>query len=370
MGYVPGFEYDIFVSYASDNTPVFDEGNDKGWVTKSQANLSIYLKAKLGGEVDIWFDEENIITGDYFEAKIRNDIEKSATILIFLSNAYLRSPWCTMERDMFLKCLSDYRHQGGAGMPGNERIFIARLEENIEADEIPDELKGVHFKSFFKPDSKSDEPLCWPRLLVDDKNFSLYNQKINELGFEISQQLKKIKQRMEATPRMDSGPKAEELSTYSLRSFDDERLKECDGLVIVYGEAGEEWVDLQLKKSYQVYKTDRPDLIYAAGAIIEPPPPEIKQEMLSWEPWYMKRIDCTHGLDHESMTEFCESVVKGFEEDKKNRPDRYDAPLVYVHAQGGADRSFAAKIRKLGQSYGVDCIIPKIKSNPKRVEKF
>lgn len=359
MGYVSDFEHDIFVSYASKNNP-FDKNdvNDKGWVEKSQHNLSLYLNAKLGREVSIWFDREIIITGDDFENKIRNDIKKSASILIFLSNAYLGSPWCTMERQAFLKSLSEYRDQGVAGMPGNERIFIARLDKNMDEDKIPQELKGFHEKEFFNQDSKSDETLCWPLLLKTDKDYYLYNKKINELGSDIKTQLEKLKQRMESKQRQEVKPDSENGSTDNNRIFYYERLKDCDGLVIIYGEADERWVNFHLKNSYQVYKKDRPDRLYAAGVIIEPPP-EIEREMLSWEPWYMKRIDCTHGFDHERMKKFCESVIESYKEDKKNRPDRYDAPLVFVHALGESDRSFAANIRRLAKEYGVDCIIPK-----------
>ena len=355
MGYLQSFDYDIFISYASDNNPVLDEENDKGWITKSQKKLSIYLKAKLGRELNIWFDEKNITTGDQFETIIRDGLKKSAAILIFLSNAYLRSPWCKMERESFLNCLADYREKGEGGIPGNERIFIARLEENIEEDDIPDELKGLHSKALFRQDSPSDEPLCWPELLTHDKDYPLYNKKLNELGFEISKKLKQLKKRLESGPVDHYQGHG---STSDNRTFYQERLKDCDGLVIIYGEADESWVTLHLQNSYMVLKTGLRKRPYAAGAIIIPPP-EIEREMLSYEPWYMEKIDCTRGFDPVVMKTFCESVKDAYEKDKKNTPSRYGAPLVFVHALGGTDREFAANIRKMGKKEGVECIIPK-----------
>ncbi|HJW85816.1 MAG TPA: hypothetical protein VJ440_04200 [Candidatus Brocadiaceae bacterium] len=44
MGYVPGFEYDIFISYASVDSPC-DEGK-KGWVEKFVDELMKRLRPK------------------------------------------------------------------------------------------------------------------------------------------------------------------------------------------------------------------------------------------------------------------------------------------------------------------------------------
>ncbi len=355
MGFVPKFKHDIFISYASGNNPITND-NSKGWVTKSQERLLMFLKAKLGRELDIWFDEKNIVTGDLFETKIRDGLEKSATILVFLSGAYLRSPWCTMERDLFLKCLVDYSEKGRAGISGNERIFIARLEQHIE-HEIPDVLTGVHSKAFFRQDSGSGAPLCWPELLAssEDQDYILYGKILNELGNDISKKLKQLKDRIESDEVKYYRGSA---STSDNRTFYQDRLKDCDGLVIIYGEAEESWVTLHLQNSYTVLERGLRKRPYAAGAIIIPPP-EIEREMLSYEPSYMEKINCTRGFDPEVMKAFCDSVKDAYEEDKKKNPNRYPAPLVFVHALDGTDREFAANIKIMGKKVGVECIIPK-----------
>lgn len=47
MAYVPGFEHDIFISYAHvDNTPV--EEDKDGWVTKLHASLLALIPQKIG----------------------------------------------------------------------------------------------------------------------------------------------------------------------------------------------------------------------------------------------------------------------------------------------------------------------------------
>lgn len=362
MAYVPGFKHDIFISYASDNNPKPKANKVRGWVTESKERLKDYLKAKLGRELKIWFDEDNIINGDIFDTKIRDALENSATILIFLSSAYLRSDWCEMERDAFLNCLAEYRNSGKGGIPGNERIFIARLEEKIELD-IPQTLKGVHFQAFYRKGSGNDDPLCWPELLPTpmDPDYIEYKKILNRLGNDINEKLKQLKKRMDIAhtgSNRGQGGIAKRRAADN-RTFYHDRLKECDGLVVIYGEARGDWVDQHLTASYVAYKNERQGRIYAAGYIIdiEPPPPKVEKEILSWVPWYMQRIDCTREFDEEKMKKFCKLVKEGFERDRETNPDRFEVPLVYVHAQGATDRKFAARIQEMGRRYQVDCII-------------
>jgi hypothetical protein len=63
MAFVPGFEYDIFISYAHvDNQMATSEA--AGWVETFHKNLRIRLSQRFGrdGLVAIWRDEN--LTGD------------------------------------------------------------------------------------------------------------------------------------------------------------------------------------------------------------------------------------------------------------------------------------------------------------------
>ena len=59
MAFVPGYEHDIFVSYAPvDNRPLY--GATKGWVTTLIENLKTLLAQKLGSSdaYSLWIDFE------------------------------------------------------------------------------------------------------------------------------------------------------------------------------------------------------------------------------------------------------------------------------------------------------------------------
>lgn len=362
MGYIPGFEYDIFISYASANNTPLTEEQGKGWVTTTQDMLSRYLKTKIS-PLSVWFDEKDITLGDDFEIIIKNGLEKSATLLIFLSKAYLNSRWCKMEYNSFLEHLARYRNDNKGGVLGHERVFIVRLESDLNEDEIPDELKGLHYKSFFKPSSDTGAPLCWPSPidLKKGEDFTLYIEKINALGLSISTQLKKLKNRMERAETNQgswSRPAPKQADTEGNRTFYHEKLQECDGLIIIYGEADERWVTSHLQRSYIVWKRGLRDSLYAAGAIVETPPPQVQREMLSFTPPYMEQVDCREGFDDVWMKRFFKTVkssVKG--QSLENRKNPF--PSVFVHALGGKDRKFARKIWEMARRENVEICIPK-----------
>ena len=362
MGYIPGFEYDIFISYASANNTSLDEEQGKGWVTTTQGMLSRYLKTKVS-PLSVWFDEKDITVGDNFEVIIKEGLEESATLLIFLSKAYLDSRWCKMERDSFLERLTRYREENKGGVQGHERVFIVRLENDLDEDEIPDELKGLHYKSFFKRSSDTGVPLCWPCPLdlKRGEDFTLYIEKINNLGLGISTQLKKLKKRMERAVTNQgpwSRPVPEQADTGGNRAFYHEKLQECDGLIIIYGEADERWVTSHLQRSYIVWKRGLRDRLYAAGAIVKAPPPKVKREVLSFTPPYMEEIDCREAFDEAWMKKFLETV-KAAAKSQSQESGKNPFPCIFVHALEGKDREFARQICEMAKKEKVETCIPR-----------
>ena len=90
MSYVPGFKYDVFVSYAHvDNDP----GGRDGWVAMFTLDLERSLKQRLGGS------EELAIFHDNFEAHNANyqldnfdaDVKSSAVLVSILSPSYVEA---------------------------------------------------------------------------------------------------------------------------------------------------------------------------------------------------------------------------------------------------------------------------------------
>jgi hypothetical protein len=52
MAYVPGFEHDLFISYA--------HGDDRDWINRLIDRLRPALKRLLGSEAQIWIDDDNL----------------------------------------------------------------------------------------------------------------------------------------------------------------------------------------------------------------------------------------------------------------------------------------------------------------------
>ena len=57
MTYVPGYEHDVFVSYAHfDNE---EDSQDVRWVSRFQADLKNALRQRLGEDPEIFYDTRN-----------------------------------------------------------------------------------------------------------------------------------------------------------------------------------------------------------------------------------------------------------------------------------------------------------------------
>jgi hypothetical protein len=98
MALLPGFEYDVFLSYSqTDNQPT-----DTGWVTRLKAELDRITPARLiRGDFKICFDLKDFGGAGELDSKVREKVQSSAFLLIVLSRSYLQSPWCLKELAAF-----------------------------------------------------------------------------------------------------------------------------------------------------------------------------------------------------------------------------------------------------------------------------
>lgn len=99
--YVPGFKYDIFISYAHLNN-VDPKGTNWGWVDSFHYKLEYYLALKSGrmGEIKIWYDKELDGT-QLFDDVISQKIRSSALFLALASKPYYKSEYCCSELKEF-----------------------------------------------------------------------------------------------------------------------------------------------------------------------------------------------------------------------------------------------------------------------------
>jgi hypothetical protein len=103
MAYVPGFEYDLFLSYASGD-------NDQGAVEEFAAVLQKHISDNLVNcfspqeKVHIYFDRERLAsqTAVNWEDHLRAAASSSALLVPLLSPNYLSSTYCSRERDWFI----------------------------------------------------------------------------------------------------------------------------------------------------------------------------------------------------------------------------------------------------------------------------
>ena len=134
MAYVPGFEHDIFVSYAHVDDMALP-GFDDGWVTTLVKNLKILVSQSLGrtDAYSLWMDyrlQHNVAITD----AVMDNVRKAATLVIILSPGYLASDWCQREKNAFLKALKERKKE----VPS---VFVVETRQ-IEKKEYPKEFKG------------------------------------------------------------------------------------------------------------------------------------------------------------------------------------------------------------------------------------
>src|SRR5436853_6792683 len=109
MSYVPGFERDVFISYARAN-------DHEGWVSAFCRKLKSRLREM---EPAVMVFEDTIdVQGNDDLSKILHCVRNSAVLVTVMSRSYLTRPWCLDE------CREFAAVNARRGVQG--RIFIVR----------------------------------------------------------------------------------------------------------------------------------------------------------------------------------------------------------------------------------------------------
>jgi hypothetical protein len=107
MPYVLGFDHDLFLSYAHTDSAE--------WIRALEQSLRQQLRERLGADVDIWQDTNNIRFGQNWPDEINNAIWSAAAFLAVISPGYRTSEWCGGERKTFLDpCKAGNQLQAGS----------------------------------------------------------------------------------------------------------------------------------------------------------------------------------------------------------------------------------------------------------------
>lgn len=102
MAYVPGYQHDIFISYA--------HGDDREWINRFVDRLAVGLKRRLSAETSIWIDDADLRKTRDFRAEIPDSLRSSALFLFLPSPTYVRSTYCVEEEcRIFQETLAERR---------------------------------------------------------------------------------------------------------------------------------------------------------------------------------------------------------------------------------------------------------------------
>jgi hypothetical protein len=91
------YQYDVFFSYKRD-----PESDD--WHERVKAKLEFWLKQELKKQdVRIFFDKEDIKTGDQWRERLSDALKQSRCIVCVWSPLYFTSKWCISEWMTFVE---------------------------------------------------------------------------------------------------------------------------------------------------------------------------------------------------------------------------------------------------------------------------
>jgi hypothetical protein len=180
MAYVPGFNYDIFVSYAH----ITDEPNGfwkRGWVTTFCEHLQTLLRQNLDAGVSIWMDRKNLRTSDNYRSKIKAEVQSSALLLTINCDPYLNSIFSETE-------VKHFRESWLTVTPPGERRIVQIFQNigpNRKIPAIDGDLNGHFFCGRRKNPGESGHPF--------PEDSSDYERALDVLGLELEELLYELR---------------------------------------------------------------------------------------------------------------------------------------------------------------------------------
>jgi hypothetical protein len=110
MAFVPGFDHDVFISYA--------HGDDREWIDRFVDRLRPALSRRLPG-ADIWIDKDDLRKSRNFEQDILSNLQSSAVISL-VSPTYITRLYCVHHECRRFGDLVAVRKQSGQRLAASE----------------------------------------------------------------------------------------------------------------------------------------------------------------------------------------------------------------------------------------------------------
>ncbi|MDN3723569.1 toll/interleukin-1 receptor domain-containing protein [Aequorivita sp. SDUM287046] len=138
MALIPGYEYDIFISYVHADNESETFGED-GWIDQFYKYLDTKLN-KHSKDIKIWWDSKNLDRSEVFDNSIAEAIDKSAIMICLYSRLYPQSDYCLKELDHFYTKAN--KEEVGL-IVGNRSRIIPVFMSNIPHSNWLDKLSGT-----------------------------------------------------------------------------------------------------------------------------------------------------------------------------------------------------------------------------------
>jgi hypothetical protein len=181
MAFIPGYDFDIFVSYAHvDNQPFLQHAT--GWVSTLVGHLQNELGQKLGrpDAAKVWFDSHHLRGNHALTTEIAGRLQSAALFVAVLSPGYTSSQWCQEEARLFEKA------PGGL----DKRIFAVEKAPLDDGMTPPALLRGLRAYRFWYRDSdQQPRTLAMPTPRSDEIN---YFRQVEDLARDLRDQCRRM----------------------------------------------------------------------------------------------------------------------------------------------------------------------------------
>ncbi len=209
MGYLPQFEEDVFISYASNDNDIYLDEKD-GWVTELHRNLEKRVRNYLGSDVRLWRDADEISSHDDFSIKIANRLARTATLLPVLSPSFLKREWTIRELKIFVE---NADRESGLLIDG-EKSRIFKVEKMpVDRDELPPVMQGTRSYQFYRPDPAQPKRQREFRPCLGGEYKQRYFEQMDELAKDIASLLEEMAKA--------GKPKADSIAVYVAETTSD-----------------------------------------------------------------------------------------------------------------------------------------------------
>lgn len=182
MAFVPGFDSDVFVSYAHADNEGPHGDRIGGWVAALAAELQLEINRRLVLPKDTVkvFTDYDLPTNKPITPELLARVRGAAVLLVVMSPYYLASDWCMRERNAFLDVARDRIADG--------RVFIVKYL-NVDHRKWPAEFGDYEGDDFgvFDPVIGETRPVG-----KFDHHEPQFRQRIYQLSGKIADTLKRL----------------------------------------------------------------------------------------------------------------------------------------------------------------------------------